>query len=761
MDSSKKRARETHLPNFESHEGIIEPELKNLYSILVNLYSNSQWKVKYAEGSLEKDYIICDEGGFEVTFGDICELSNVLFQELEKNFDKIFSELSGVSAAKDLGESSSTLDLFNAVEVLISLFRCCLLLFVFIGAQQNLLFEKGPVLLNILRRLMSPNLIKNRGKQAFVFEKSVFHECAPQDNGCSTSSVEGFSASIEFLEPCNSLILLKCTMLEVFVDELLAHRQLAGYFKMINSVPGISDMRFKSQSAQGDAGMLMEAICNHFILSFSDEQAFEDFLSRLFCSHSMKLEYPFRPPALSITAAASLCLNPMMASAPKYVQAHLISLVSEAVHIKILKADHKLMNCFLTTFEKSVILYMRHVSSLKTNIFSILHGGSSSNSSHDIAYPPLEFFISSETKDKVDTLMSRLDSSSDDVLNGSFSKMKLDLVSTSLRFVKDCQNAYTISCQEEILTILSCLVLKASESYNDKEIRPIEGTTLQHLYLLTSLLKLMSISLLQAIQCVRHSDDLSCLRSLKDLSSCKEYDLILGTIACFKDLDISLPLQQVLYSAMSSHSMRHKDSKMMFLHFSGLMSLSFVTGLDFLVKACLLTILALLNLFVFEEGDLDALHSLVDSKSSGESLSGLSVVRFQETESDQRSSLVVASRFHKMRSQLSSVIENENNEKESLCLSLASASHMETAGCLEEETEETCNGEIFLKCMPGGNVFKFDDLVDFVECKEGKDYSHWLTNRRRFRKWRYEKMAVLKWKKNKKSRKIVKGKGND
>lgn len=413
------------------------------------------------------------------------------------------------------------------------------------------------------------------------------------------------------------------------MDELLAHRQIAKYLKMINSVTGTGDMLFTSHSDQGDAGILMEAICNHFIQSFSDKQVFGDFLSRLFSTHAMRLEYPFRPPALGISAAVSLFLNPIMASAPKYVQTHLISIVSEAVYIKYLKPDRRLTNSFLSTFEKSVILYTRHMSRLHTDGCSILHWGSTSSSLHEFVYPPLECYISPETKERVDTLVSGLDSSSNGIFDGSFSRMKSDLVSTSLKFVKDCLNAYNISCEEESLAILSCLVLKASESYNDKSVHSIEGIYPQHLFLLASLLKLMSISLLQAIRCIRHSDDLSSLRSLKDFSSCKEYDFVLGVIACFKDLEISLPLQQDLHTLMSSHSTGNMDSRMMFLHFVGLMSLGFVTRLDFLVKACLLVNLALLNLFVFEEGNLDALLSLVDS--SGEcSSSGLPVVRFQE-----------------------------------------------------------------------------------------------------------------------------------
>ncbi|KAI3464354.1 hypothetical protein Pfo_021017 [Paulownia fortunei] len=746
----------TLFPVIQSPEGMKPPVLKNLYCLLGHLSSNAQWSVKYAVGSHDFDLEICHDG-IKVTFGDICELSNVLFKELEERCEQLYSNLCGISANKDLGESSSSLGLFDAVEVMNLLFRCCMLLLTLIAAQQNLILEKGLILLRILRKLSLPNLVENTGKHAFVFEKSVFRDYAPGDNGCSTSSIEGFTASLQFLEPSNPLLFFISTMLEVFVDELLAHGQLRGYFKMINSVASINEMLFNPHSAQDDIGIVIEAICNHFILSFSDKQAFGDFLSRLFCAHDID-KYPFRAPALGVTAAVSLLLSPIMVSAPKYMQAHLISLVSEAVYIKSLKPDRKLTNCFLSTFEKSVTLYMTHMCCLQTDGYSTLPRGFTCSSSHDIAYPPFEFYISPETKNKVDSLITKLEKSSNLNLNDSFFRMKSDLVSSSMRFVKECQNVYAISCQDEILAILSCLILKASESYDDEAIRPIEGTTLQHLYLLASVLKLMSISLLQAVWCLRHNDDFCCLKTLKDFSSCKEYDFILDTITCFRDLETSLSLQQVLSSMMSSHPMRHMHSKTMFLHFSGLMTLSFVTGLDCLVKACLLTILALLNLFVFEEGGLDALQSLVDSNKDSLS-SGFPVVRFQETVVDQNSSLVVASKFHKIRSLYSSVMENKYDEKETLSLqTLASASHMEVV----EETEETSNGEIYLKCMlkMGDNISNFDDLASFVECKQGKDYSAWLKNRQRYRRWRFEKMAVLRWKRKKKTWKTLKGKRN-
>jgi hypothetical protein len=76
----------------------------------------------------------------------------------------------------------------------------------------------------------------------------------------------------------------------------------------------------------------------------------------------------------------------------------------------------------------------------------------------------------------------------------------------------------------------------------------------------------------------------------------------------------------------------------------------------------------------------------------------------------------------------------------------------------EEETVETCNGNIFLNCVLEGSrkLSDYDDLADFIECKRVKDYSGWLKDRQRYRNRRSLKMAVLRWKKKIKTLKFIK-----
>lgn len=89
-----------------------------------------------------------------------------------------------------------------------------------------------------------------------------------------------------------------------------------------------------------------------------------------------------------------------------------------------------------------------------------------------------------------------------------------------------------------------------------------------------------------------------------------------------------------------------------------------------------------------------------------------------------------------------------------------------SASCLFDKEEmvsveeETLNGEIFLKCMQrnANNDSDIGDLADFIECKQGKDYAAWLQDREKYRKWKSEKTAMLRWKRKRKTWKVFKGK---
>ncbi|GFZ09751.1 hypothetical protein Acr_21g0003500 [Actinidia rufa] len=358
-------------------------------------------------------------------------------------------------------------------------------------------------------------------------------------------------------------------------------------------------------SSHGDIGNVIEIISTHFCLSFSDGQAFENFPNGLFCLD----REDFRVPELSLAASLVLLLNPLMISAPKFLHAHLISLVSETITIGMglenMKPDVRLMDRYLSALERSVMLYVKHMSTLQMNDFPAgdenyvlkcnKYGGNSQ--------PSFESYIQPVTRKKINNLISKFDNSWQLQLHDMFLRTKSDLATSSIAYIKESKHILDISFRDEITSILSCIILTAF-SY--------EG----------------------------------CLKTLTDFSSCKEYDSIVGVIRCFQQFKVCLPVQMSLCGMMESHPEQHKESKLILLHLSGLLSLSFSTGLDFLVKSCISTMISLMNLFVFEEGNLHALQ--FDYRSDSFS-SGLHPDNVQEAIVGQKSSLTVASKFQNIQ----------------------------------------------------------------------------------------------------------------
>ncbi|XP_039070197.1 uncharacterized protein LOC120217042 [Hibiscus syriacus] len=272
----------------------------------------------------------------------------------------------------------------------------------------------------------------------------------------------------------------------------------------------------------------------------------------------------------------------------------------------------------------------------------------------------------------------------------------------------------------------------------------------------------MSSAMLQAIRVLTQGGDSGSLKTSENVALSKEYDLLVATFNCFQQFGIRLPVQKFLHDMMEIQPTRHKKLKWMFFHFSGLLSLSYSSGLDFLVKNCIFTLIILLKLFVYEAGDLHAFGSLLDSRVK--SSSWKSRVKVGKSEPslntsevlvDRKSSHAVALKFQKIqtlylgtRSQTSSKNRAQEQEPGS-----SEKNHVESALSIEETTGETCNGEIFLRCVLQGSQDSsaVADLADFIECKQGKDYSEWLKDREKFRRWKSEKLENLRWKKRRRA----------
>lgn len=355
-----------------------------------------------------------------------------------------------------------------------------------------------------------------------------------------------------------------------------------------------------------DLKIMLELICTHLFLFIPKEQDLENFLSRLSWPHK-----DFLAPEMSVAAALSLLRKPLILNLPKLMQTHVILLVSEAIGFNLdfdhSKPDLKLVDYYLSTFRRSVVLYADHIAKLQIDghpecgKFSFLNSNISGQ-----FFQAFESHAQPVTKEKISYLNTKF---SDLYYRDKFLRSKGDLSTSAVAYMKENLCILDRSCRDEILSVLSCIITKASDDICSVVFNACDDASIQDVCFLTSLIKLLSISLLQSLWCLR-SRCIGCPKS-QNLSSCKEYQCIASIIDCFTTQDINLPIENSLCNQIESQLTKHKKSKLMLVHFLRLLSFSFLTGVDFLVNGCILCIMAILNLFVLEEGNLDALKSLV------------------------------------------------------------------------------------------------------------------------------------------------------
>ncbi|GAA0167454.1 hypothetical protein LIER_22385 [Lithospermum erythrorhizon] len=745
------------LSNLQTPQGIKVLDLKKLYALLVSVTKDLQSSRDWSFDGLEVEIDL----GLNVKLGTICSLSNLLFAELSVKFNKFFSRLDDVSTCDEFDEE---------VDFLLLLLRCCLVLLLILEPLIRL--EKGQNLLGLLRKLCSVNIIRGTDTERIVFEKSASHACQMTSDDSKISSLENFDAGVEFLELTTSRLSFISALLEVFIDELMVHDKLLEYFHLIDTAAPRGENQFAPN--MGAIGILVEVVCCHFSLSLSDPKSYEDAVNRLFLVNGGQRKHPSRPPEVRLATAASLFLTLINLRAPRYILGHMVPLVSEAcsrmMHLGSIHGNHNLLNCILTIYETSVTLYCEQISILQigspssnAGVFCSKEEGKSQHS--------FESYVPPIRKQKMDDHMRMLDKSSDGILQNIIVGTKSELENSATKYVKECQTIRHMSFPNESTEILSNIILRASDGFGDMKVKSFQPLSLFDVYFISSLLKLMGTSLHLAILCLVRDDSGSC-RSLEEIISCKEYDIILGVTSCFEKYSIHLPVLQQLADCMETVSLRHKGSRMMFITFLGLLSLAFNSGVDCLVKGCLLTIMATLNLFASDKDNIefiDALHQLVDWTSEEMSRS-LSLVKLQDSPVDCTSSWVVALKFQKFWTRHSRVVDSlpidamgrEDRSSQALVVSPFSCGddNIET----EEETEKTTSGEIFANCIlqhqkpTSSKLSNFDDLVDFIECEKGKDYSSWLKDRQRLYKSKWKKRKELMWEKKKKSWKQVRGK---
>ncbi|KAJ9567508.1 hypothetical protein OSB04_003474 [Centaurea solstitialis] len=686
------------------HNKMPDPPMTiNIFKTLISALDSPELSTKQqlclGKGAdLNELFMKTSEGEVRLSLRDVYTLSNILFKDLQRRLKQLHSSNHDVSATRSL-----------ELEELKILIRCCMVTLTLRVPQQHLL-ESGRVLLMIFKKLSLLEVAE--GGHGYV--NSLSCQCMYSGENSSNSFAKVASlSSLQLFEPCVPSI---TAILEVLIDELLVHSRLRKYLQIVDSFSSPNERLFKHGANRGDFGVMMEIICSHFLLTISGEGDLQEFLNRITWAHIVSLVY---------------------------------DVIGVCVDTERMTSDPRLIDSYLSIFESSIILYTQHMSILKTEKHLTDDRDSSVNIQNESSHPSFELFIDPTKQKKLNQMITTLNDSWNSNLKKLFFKRKSDLVASSIEYVDQSLCILDIECRDEVLSFLRCMLVRAANDVNNIELPLHSDASLQDICLLASLLMLISNSLIQAVWCLRYGGDQP--KSLKDLSVCKEYDFIVGIISCFKEFSIRLPIQKSYYSVMEeTHSASHKESRLMLLHFLGLLSLSFDSGLDFLVKGCISVIMALTNLFILEEGNIDSLMSLVDPSSLPSQ--GALVIYNQVCSVSQYPTLKMAAKFQKIRTLYASNASDSNNSMVT-----------EEVGSVElsmECVKETCRGEVYLKMRLQGScgVDDFDDLADFVECKKGKDYADWLKSRDKFREKKLSRAVKRRWEKKKQAWRSMRGK---
>lgn len=386
------------------------------------------------------------------------------------------------------------------------------------------------------------------------------------------------------------------------------HHHLRDHFVETNCVSFTKEKPFICEGGHGD--IVLEVISAHFVLSVSDEWGINRFPDTMFWSYGKE----FKIPQLSVTAGMAVLGSSAVYTAPQVLQAHLISLVSECIGIQMppnnVKLNRILLNSYILAFELSVKLHTRH--NLILRMGSWVMEPCILDSLSGLAF---KAYVQPDTYDKLDSLLRKLVDPSHPCFHSLFARPKSYLLNTSMEYIKENNSIIDKSCRDEACLILNCMIgmilhgdMGVKVSHHQEEIHR------QELYLLAAGLKLMSCSLLQVVWFLRCCGTAGGLKTRKDFSQCQEYDLLTTIISCFGKYTASQPIQKILLGVMGTCPARHKDTKLVLVHFAGLLSFSFNAGVDFLWKGSIFVMMALMNLLIFEEGNLDALLPLFDHK---------------------------------------------------------------------------------------------------------------------------------------------------
>ncbi|XP_028557141.1 uncharacterized protein LOC110096809 isoform X1 [Dendrobium catenatum] len=665
--------------------------------------------------------------------GHLIEVSNVIFKELLRQFENLNfflrCPLDGVSGLNSKVQCT--------IEGFIVLLRCCLKILQFLEFDMSFLWEKCGYLLKIIGKFCPENLVLSSHGCSVVSARDPFSQCC--------SSLGGIS------EEADPLLSLFPLIFEVFIVEFSENLRLRKHLISVNVLTANSGKLCACRYTQARTCIFLELVFGHFIQLIRNDLDYSRFLHSLSGSSDIDRMIP----DISLDASLKLISSPFMLSAPFILQAQLILLASRCVstHLPIegRKSDTSAISCYIDPFEISVKLYLSYLSTLQLDAVIL---GANGRSNHGVkALFPSGSSILKMTWGKFTHQANDLVDFSHLYSEGVLSGTKSDVIAFSAAYIRGnhplidqlCKDATCLVVDYMIESIIPMKVWKQRHHQNRERIQ-------QEVYCLAAAMKLMNSSLLHTIWLLRQTECHNQMKTLSDNLTCRVYEClsqsasIIRVSGCGADQEV----QKFLCDMLGAYGGLHQEIKFMLAHISSLLVFSFKRKLDFLWKGCISMMLTLMNLILFEERNLglSKIFKLLQSPSmdyEGLTYRSTSVIIARNLEKTRMLYLKNEIRYVHFKENSTDSSKRSEEDQQSRTCTVDGMDHSETQG-------KTSNGERFIECDPSyhRNPSEWEDLVDFIECSPGKDYSSWLKNRNKFNKWKQEKSAIFKSQKKKK-----------
>ncbi|XP_066362456.1 uncharacterized protein [Miscanthus floridulus] len=481
--------------------------------------------------------------------------------------------------------------------------------------------------------------------------------------------------------------------IEVFAESVVASGQLRSCLVAATYAAPEGSRMFTEALPYEDEHIMLELVCRHFISSLLDEGAFEVFVSALSWSGKALQQTP----EISFQGALALVQRTWFFSLPAVVQAHLLLLMSRCT------SDQNL-NSHMLAFQYAMKLYVRYLPALC--VFNRT-GGAEAPLNYLGMKRPFYSCIKDTTEQKLRSQIDRLLSfcelhSGDDLPIG---------VSDIGRVIEENQHMFHEKFRQQCTVVVKAILSSILCCAKQKEVLEPDAEVSDEIICLAAALRVMGSSM----QHILHH--FSQMRSATDKKHNKEYKIIYEIISLLGQYETNELHRYDL--AITGKSVDSESASMLMLtHFASL-STSCLRKLGFLWKGCIIMMMMATNL-IAEEQSLSTSDLPMDvSKEPAvfcNTKVGISEVSARTKE--------IILRYKSMRGK---------------------GRHFYADG-ISLGTPEECNsrvgkanGQRFFECHPEYSRNSWADILDCVECEEGKDYSNALKQQQKFKMFKYGK----------------------